>query len=639
MNPAVAGAAPLGAPGTWRVALLIAVCAYAFAVVRTAWLGDDCYISLRVVENVAGGHGLRWNTAERVLVSTHPLWLLLLSALRPLTGEVYYTTVFTALALALAALALVARAALSLPQVVLAVTTLTMSRAYVEYSTSGLENPLAHLLLAAFIVLLLRSAPRVPLFSLSLLGSLLVCTRYDLALVIAPALGSALWRARRARALAILGAGFTPLLAWLVFATIYFGSPLPMPSHAKLLGTGIAWHDMAAQGLTYLRATLHEDPLTLVALGAGLLAGLLGAGTRSIALGALLYLAYVVRIGGDFMLGRFLTVPLLVAVLCGVRAVRGPRTAATLGALALGLGLLSSRPPLLSRPSDLGQGAVAHGIGDERGAYYGSLGLLSPTRSIPIPGVATALLRAAGKPEPEVFIAAAVGVVGFVAGPGYYLVDTVLCDPLICRLPALETANWRVGHLMRRVPDGYLATVFLGANRLRHASLAAYYDKLVLLTRGELFARGRWRAIRDFARGADNDLLRAYVETDYRTPPPLRVRADELRPTPEQAPWHAPGVVVVPDGGVEVDLGVATHATTLRVSLHSQGSYVLAFVREGRVLGEARAVSNMAMRYGMSAQTVPVPAAASSAGFDEVVVRLDRAATVDQVGALGYIEF
>jgi hypothetical protein len=57
------------------------------------------------------------------------------------------------------------------------------------------------------------------------------------------------------------------------------------------------------------------------------------------------------------------------------------------------------------------------------------------------------------------------------------------------------------------------------------------------------------------------------------------------------------------------------------------------------VLGEARAVSNMAMRYGMSAQTVPVPAAASSAGFDQVVVRLDRAATVDQVGALGYIEF
>ena len=42
-----------------------------------AWIADDAFISLRVVENAADGFGLRWNTDERVLVFSHPLWLLL----------------------------------------------------------------------------------------------------------------------------------------------------------------------------------------------------------------------------------------------------------------------------------------------------------------------------------------------------------------------------------------------------------------------------------------------------------------------------------------------------------------------------------------------------------------------------------
>ncbi|MDB4977741.1 MAG: hypothetical protein JWN48_6082, partial [Myxococcaceae bacterium] len=49
-------------------------------VLRSAWVTEDAYITLRTVDNWVHGFGLRWNTDERVQGYTHPLWMLLLSA-------------------------------------------------------------------------------------------------------------------------------------------------------------------------------------------------------------------------------------------------------------------------------------------------------------------------------------------------------------------------------------------------------------------------------------------------------------------------------------------------------------------------------------------------------------------------------
>ena len=51
----------------------------AIAVVKDAWLSDDSFITLRTIDNVWHGYGLRWNPIERVQTYTHPLWMLLLS--------------------------------------------------------------------------------------------------------------------------------------------------------------------------------------------------------------------------------------------------------------------------------------------------------------------------------------------------------------------------------------------------------------------------------------------------------------------------------------------------------------------------------------------------------------------------------
>ena len=128
---------------------------------RLAWVGDDSYITLRCVENVAAGHGPVWNVAERVQVFTHPLWLWLLVLARAFTSEMYL--VLMALSVGLTTItALVLAAAAGLRAGILVLLLLAMSRSFTVYAVSGLECPLAFLLLA-LIVRAARSPQPSPL--------------------------------------------------------------------------------------------------------------------------------------------------------------------------------------------------------------------------------------------------------------------------------------------------------------------------------------------------------------------------------------------------------------------------------------------------------------------------------------------
>ena len=118
-----------------------------WAVVRVAWISDDAYITLRVVENVVDGHGPVWNTAERVQVYSHPLWMMLLTAARWLVGAHYPATIALSLLTTLAAVALLLRRTGSLAGAAVVIACLLASRAFADYATSGLETPLSMLLL------------------------------------------------------------------------------------------------------------------------------------------------------------------------------------------------------------------------------------------------------------------------------------------------------------------------------------------------------------------------------------------------------------------------------------------------------------------------------------------------------------
>jgi arabinofuranosyltransferase len=159
-------------------------------ILRRAWLGDDSYITFRTVDNFINGYRLTWNAAERVQAYTHPLWMFLISFFYFFTREMYFTVIFISLALSTAAvLLLVLQLSKSITASILGVLILTVSNAFVDYATSGLENPLTHLLLAVFLIIYFNKeiTPKT-LFFLSITASLAALNRLDSILIFAPAL-------------------------------------------------------------------------------------------------------------------------------------------------------------------------------------------------------------------------------------------------------------------------------------------------------------------------------------------------------------------------------------------------------------------------------------------------------------------
>ena len=248
---------------------VVCVLLVVFAVVvwRNSWLGDDAYISFRVAENLIEGYGLRWNVAERVQAFTNPLWTLVVAGGALFTREFYYTPLVLSLVATMGAVLLVLRQAHGAWAAAAGIGLLLTSRAFVDYSTSGLENALGHLLLAAFLAAVLRGEPvGRRLLLASVLAALLMVNRMDMLLIIAPPLAWSVVRApSRPRALATVALGMTPFVAWKVFAVLYYGFPFPNTAYAKL-GAGIPLTELWAQGLRYLANFAQQDTVALMVL-------------------------------------------------------------------------------------------------------------------------------------------------------------------------------------------------------------------------------------------------------------------------------------------------------------------------------------------------------------------------------------
>jgi arabinofuranosyltransferase len=504
---------------------------FAVVLLRTAWLADDAYITFRVVDNFVEGYGLRWNVAERVQAATHPLWLLLLCALSLITREVYFTSLGLSILLSVGAVWLATqRGASNLQAGLFGVVVLTCSRAFVEYSTSGLESCLTHLLLALFALRFLRQddAER-RLLVLAAIAGLAAFNRLDTVLFFVPALGWELYR-RGPRGLRSVVAGFLPLALWLLFATFYYGFPLPNTAPAKL-GAGIGGGELAAQGLRYLVNSVRWDAITPLAIAGGLASVVVRRSPQRtcLAAGASLYLLYIVKIGGDFMSGRLLTAPLLVAVVLIVssearKALWGVATAA-----AIGIALLSPAPPFMSG-GDYGlarspEAVDAHGIADERAFQYPHTGLLRDGTGIAPTGELARRGRDARARGDLLAVAGAIGFFGYLAGPEVHVVDThALADPLLARMPAIrsdpyyaaflatfresrEAPGWRIGHYRRALPTGYLACLLGDDGGFEDASLRRFVQKLSVVTRGPLFGSGRLLEIVRFNLGRNRGLL------------------------------------------------------------------------------------------------------------------------------------
>ncbi len=494
--------------------------------IRIAWIDEDAFITFKVVLNFVAGEGPVWNIGERVQVFTHPLWFMLLSIMKLLGFGLIKASIFISVVFVIIAVVMLLSLNRNTMVNVFLFLVVICSKAFMEYSTSGLENSLSALLLGVMCFLTLRNDEMVRnrLFLLTLIMSLVALNRLDLILLGGPALlycffqygrsgsGSGGWS--KHREIVLLGVvASLPLFIWHVFSLIYYGYVFPNSYYAKL-ETGIPQLELVYQGIEYFRDSMFADPVTLLSIAVGLFFMFRSKSNqaRAWAVGVILYLLYILKIGGGYMSGRFFMLPLLVALFGLASTLKFTAlTGAVVVIVVVILGLVSPTPILLNDTRSIHYKNGDLGISNERAVWYSSNGFLAP--GLPLRYTEKLMSAWDVKPVQNVLRLDAVGGMGLVLGTENHVVDVwAIVDPYLSHLPLAKGMEWHIGHFRRKIPEGYLQSIRTGENHISDPGLAKLYENVRLLSRGEIWSKERWLAIwdmnsgnyREFTLGYDN---------------------------------------------------------------------------------------------------------------------------------------
>ncbi|MER0068458.1 hypothetical protein ABRP69_06060 [Corynebacterium sp. KPL3806] len=293
------------------------------------WIADDGLIVLRTVRNLEAGNGPVFNVGERVEANTSTVWQYLIFVARWVSGaELETIAIYLGLILAVAAMVVGTWASASmhkgivLPAGALVYLALPPAR---DFFTSGLEWSLCLFYLAVLWWMLISWArprqelPPEPLvYGLAFWAGLSWLIRPELALYgglvgVVLIVSTRSWK--------VIAAALPLPLGYQVFRMGYYGLLTPHTAVAKS-AAGSAW----GKGFAYLGDFMAPYalylPLIVLAVAALWNANFRPPALRSlqtvvyIFLGAaLLHALYVVHVGGDFMHGRMLLLPLFAALL------------------------------------------------------------------------------------------------------------------------------------------------------------------------------------------------------------------------------------------------------------------------------------------------------------------------------------
>jgi hypothetical protein len=186
-----------------------------------------------------------------------------------------------------------------------------------------------------------------------------------------------------------------------------------------------------------------------------------------------------------------------------------PRERLVTIAIAFVVGLVGARSPVIRRWDPKFADRDQTGILDDRALHIGGA----------LPRVLARRDYRVGRPRqfengiaPHAVIWGATGYHGFQRGPSLRTIDNLaLSDALLARAPARDPEHgWGRGHLVRDLPEGYIASVETAENRIVDPSLRAYYDKLLIITTGPLFTLERAKTIWKMNTGAYGYLIDEY---------------------------------------------------------------------------------------------------------------------------------
>ena len=213
----------------------------------------------------------------------------------------------------------------------------------------------------------------------------------------------------------------------------------------------------------------------------------------------LLYVAYVVWIGGDFIGSRFLAMPFLVSAVVILHTLQQERWRLRRGHHAAAIAILVVYS-LIVPASPLRRVVEPPRAGDV--SFYEPASGLSryrPGETFPFARFLYVKnleeCRAMRAHEFKVAIWGD-GLNGFCRGPLFHLIDgNGLTDPLTARLPSIVRGPFLPGHAVRPIPKGYPESILEQRNRIEDPALAEYYDAVRSVASDPLFSAGRWKNI------------------------------------------------------------------------------------------------------------------------------------------------
>lgn len=462
---------------------------------RTAWISDDAMITFRCVLNFIHGHGAVFNIGERVQAYTHPLWFMFLTLGTWIMGSVYLCTFVISIVISMIVLFLLLWNSRHVLYAWIWIFILLLSQSFVDFSTSGLENPLSHLMLIIGLIAgcrFLETTKRSYLWIASVVLFTSYLSRPDLVLIMLPFWILLISKVNtwRERVLCFFISNI-PNILWTIFSLIYYGFPFPNTAYAKL-NNGIPTLELMKQGGVYFWNSVTVGPVTLAIILTALLVSALQTKReiKAIALGIVLYLFYILSIGGDFMAGRFFSVPVVISIFILSISTLPIRLRSVVMIALLILGAYSLPSTLFSGDGYMKPQILQNGITDERGFWFQKNGLITSKPHaflFPYTDKEKTVWRTCGS----------LGELGMQKNTIDHIIDLCgLSDPLLARMPPLKVEKWRIGHFYRQIPTNYEYLMKSGEeSSLIDPSVRAYWKILKIITRDPVFSISRLSTI------------------------------------------------------------------------------------------------------------------------------------------------
>lgn len=504
-----------------------------------AWQSDDAYHAYIMAKNLVDGNGFVYNVGQRATASSCPLFTLVVALGYLIFRDMFFVSlliniIFSAVAMHI----LLWNFCKTKRQILFCLAVTVGSVSFVSYTTSGLENSMLFMLVALFLKIYFKSERynAKKMFALAILVALIAMTRMDAVLLVAP-MAVYVYLCKRdsvsfGKAVLLGVVGLLPFVLWEIFATFYYGFPVPNTAYAKL-GTDIALVEYIKRGIRYYINALICDPILLVIPAFAILAAIFVKKAQYIwsMAGVALYGLYLIYIGGDFMMGRHFTVLFFMSIICYQdiknREFSNLGRGAAFNKAYVGvavLALIFSYTTGVITNQFLFGAKFTSPISDERAGYFIYSSLFDNVYSLATTG--ELCIRDAWNEEGvNEYREAGItrGILQNVPGitkyynNDMYLNDTyALGDPFLAHLPAVREPNWRIGHMWREAPIGYSEQVIYGYNddgssRIANMDIAEYYEVIQKVTCGPLFDPDRMKMVIDLNLGKYNYLVDAYA--------------------------------------------------------------------------------------------------------------------------------